>query len=183
MGTFHLLQAALERAEKDLEMGRSLSERGVLSRLGGGHDPFLSSALPSPERLEERVERCRRLCRRYAARIARAIAGIRDQYLKEYALYHYLYGLTHEEIAERSYFCVRTVYRHGRQAKKELERELLKLMPRVKKTDPARFTVKGTLPRKKKEYLIRPGSFGAVKRRAASIKSACFYQVSPASAG
>ncbi len=147
---FRLLQHAAEREEKALALLSSGAYASFLKRFEKSEDPILSSVLVSREKMEKSFRKKQRLCERYAVRLTRAISLIEVPELREYALCHFLYGLTHEEIAEQSFYCVRTVYRYGKKAKKELEAALLSVQPKRKRISDSRFLVKGRLPRRKK---------------------------------
>lgn len=163
---FRLLQHAAEKEERNLALLSSGAYSSFLNRFSGTTDPILESVVVTRERMQKSFEKKQRLCERYAVRLTRAISMIEIPYLREYALCHFLYGLTHEEIAEQSFFCVRTVYRHGKKAKKELEKALLSIQPKRIRTVGARFTVKGKLPRKEKTHdsISRSVAFSAARR-------------------
>jgi hypothetical protein len=152
MNRFRLLQHAADREEKVLQLLSGETYQGFLRRFGNTRDPHLAGMVHSYEESKKRQARLKRLSERYAARLARAIDRIPQMDLREYARLHYLYGLTHEEISEQSFFSVRTVYRHGQKAKKELQKALLAVSPRHKRIAPAQFRITGTL--KKKDYRI-----------------------------
>ena len=145
---FYQLCRAVEKDESSIKLLSSAPYQTFLSHFRESRDPVLSAAVRSRASIASSCARKRRLCEKYAARIARAIADIPSPEAREYALCHYLYGMTHEAIAEHSFFSVRTVYRHARRAKKELNRALLAHHPRLRRTAPARFRVTGALPRK-----------------------------------
>ncbi len=148
LGRFRLLQYALEKDERSLKWIRGDSYRAFLRRFGRSQDAVLSSVVITEETLVRRIQKRQRLCERYASRLVRAIARIPAPELREYALLHYLYGLTHEDIADQSFFSVRTVYRHGNKAKTALKEALLKVGPRCRPISPGKFYVKGILPRR-----------------------------------
>ncbi len=152
MNRFRLLQHAADREEKVLQLLSGETYQGFLRRFGQTQDPHLAGMVHTHEESKKRQARLKRLSERYAARIARAIDRIPHLELREYARLHYLYGLTHEEISEQSFFSVRTVYRHGQKAKKELKQALLSVSPRHKRIPPAKFRVQGAL--KKRDYRI-----------------------------
>lgn len=147
---FRLLQHGVEQDEKMLKLLRGKAYQNFATRFGKTENPVLRALILTEERVEARRRKRQKLCERYGERIARAAALIESSPLREYALYHYLYGLTHEEIAEQSFYCVRTVYRHGKEARRELEKALLSLMPKPKRTKDARYKIRGKLPGKKK---------------------------------
>ena len=144
---FRLLQHATEKQERNIALLSGGAYRSFLHRFEGSKSPVLQSVLVSEEEMKRSLAKKQRLCERYAVRLTRAIAAIPIQELREYALCYFLYGLTHEEIAEQSYFSVRTVYRYGKKAKRELEKAMRRVKPRLTKIPPCRFRVKGTLPR------------------------------------
>ncbi len=150
MTRFRLLQRSVEQDEKLLHLLRGKAYQSFAARFGKTENPVLRSLVLTDQKVEARRKKRQRLCERYGIRIARAISLMESPALQEYALYHYLYGLTHEEIAEQSFFCVRTVYRHGKKARKELEKKLLSVMPRAKRQGQGKFSVKGRLPKRKK---------------------------------
>ncbi len=174
---FHLLQAAAERDEKNLELMEGDNYRSFLNRFGKTEDPLLKRLIMTKENLKKSIARHQRLSERYAKRLARALSEMKNPYYRDYALCHYLYGFTQEEIAAQNFFCVRTVARHARGARKELEECLLRVMPKVKKIEPKRFTVKGKLPRKKEGICAFSKSIArsSARRKAASIRSSSFY--------
>ena len=146
---FRLLQHGAEKDERSLALLSSGAYHDFLHRFEKTSDPILSSVMISEEKLRKSLEKKQRLCERYAARLARAAARIKVRELREYALYHFLYGLTHEEIAHQSFFCVRTVYRYAKRARKELESAMLSVQPRLVRTAPHRYRVPGgVVPRK-----------------------------------
>ena len=149
---FRLVQRETEQEEKRLNLLKGKAYQRFSKCFSQTENPLLSALVLSAQKVEKRWKHKQRLCERYGERIARAIDLIESPVLREYALCRYLYGLTHEEIAEQSFYCVRTVYRHGKAAKKELEKALLSLMPHVKRTKAGRFHVlRGRLPRVKKK--------------------------------
>ena len=148
LARFRLLQHAAEKDERTLALLKSPAYRSFIHRFKNSEDPVLSCTVLTEKALTARLEKRQRLCERYASRIARVIAGIQTPELKEYALYHFLYGLTHEEIAERSYFSVRTVYRHAKKAREDLRIELLRVSPKIKKIPSCKFSVQGKLKRR-----------------------------------
>ena len=127
----------------------------------------------SEEKLQKSLAKKQRLCERYAARLARAAARIQVRELREYALYHFLYGLTHEEIAHQSFFCVRTVYRYAKRARRELESAMLDVKPRLVRTGSHRYRVPGGIPRKRVDLEDRitrsVASCTALRRRDVSL--------------
>lgn len=148
IGRYRLLQRALERDERMLELMGRTEYSAFLRRFQAVESPVLAPLLTTQSGVRERIERRQRLCLRYAERIARAVARIPSPVLQQYAMCRYLYGMTHEDIAEQSFFCVRTVYRHATQARRELNRALLAVMPKVRRTKAARFHTKRPLPRR-----------------------------------
>lgn len=164
---FRLLQHAAEKEERNLALLSSGAYSSFLNRFGNCRDPILEAVVVTREKMQNSFEKKQRLCERYAVRLTRAISLIEVPELREYALCHFLYGLTHEEIAEQSFFCVRTVYRHGKKAKKELEKTLLSVQPKRIRLKHARFFVKGSLPRKEKpmDPVSRSVAFCAARRK------------------
>ncbi len=145
---FRLLQHSAEKDERSLALYSSGAYHAFLRRFEGAKDPLLSSVLLSEQKLRHDFAKKQRLCEKYAVRLTRAISLIRSPQLREIALCRYLYGLTHEEIAEQSFFCVRTVYRYSKKAKEELRKAMLLVQPKRIRIKDARFQVKGKLPRK-----------------------------------
>ncbi len=145
---FRLLQHSAEKDERSLNLYSSGAYRSFLRRFEGAKDPLLSSVLISEKKLRQDFEKKQRLCERYAIRLTRAISLIESPQLREIALCRYLYGLTHEEIAEQSFFCVRTVYRHSKKAKEELRKAMLRVQPKRIRIQRARYRVREKLPRK-----------------------------------
>ena len=92
-----------------------------------------------PENLNERIARAWRLYRKYLVRLARACDMLRDPALRSFAVNRYLYGLTHEEIAQRGHYAIRTVYRQSREVKKQLRGFLLLMMPNARRTPPQTY--------------------------------------------
>ncbi len=148
IGRFRLLQHSAEKAQRRLELYSTGAYQGFLRRFEGCRHPELSSVLFTTESLRRDFERKQRLCERYALRLTRAISLMEAGELRDYALYHYLYGLTHEQIAEQSFFCVRTVYRYGRHARLALTKALLEVMPKAIRTEPRKYRIRGRLKRK-----------------------------------
>lgn len=145
---FRLLQHSAEKDERSLALYSSGAYHAFLRRFEGAKDPLLSSVLISEQKLRQDFEKKQRLCERYAVRLTRAISQIESSQLREIALCRYLYGLTHEEIAEQSFFCVRTVYRYSKKAKEELRKAMLSVQPKQVRINDRRYHIKGRLPRK-----------------------------------
>lgn len=148
VGRFRLLQHSAEKAQRRLELFSSGAYQGFLHRFEGSCHPSLSSVVFSTEKLQKELAKKQRMCERYAIRLTRAISLMEPGELRDYALQHYLYGLTHEQIADQSFFCVRTVYRYARHARLALIEALKKVGPKPIRTDPHRYRVQGKLPRK-----------------------------------
>lgn len=163
IGRYRLLQRALERDERMLELMGRTEYGAFLQRFRAEDSPVLAPLLTTQKGVRERIRRRQRLCLRYAERIARAAARISSPVMQQYALYRYLYGMTHEDIADQSFFCVRTVYRHATRARRELNLALLQVMPKVKRTKGARYTSKKPLPRK--SYALSPVEKSAARCR------------------
>ena len=164
---FRLLQHSAEKDERSLKLMSSGAYRAFLHRFENVQDPIFSSVLISEKALRKSLEKKQRLCERYALRLTRAISLLPPGELKEYALNHFLYGLTHEEIAEQSFYSVRTVYRYAKKAKEELRLAMLSIQPKLVRTEPGRYRVKGKLPRKedKMDSQARLAAFAAALRR------------------
>ncbi|MBR5294971.1 MAG: hypothetical protein IKU24_00095 [Clostridia bacterium] len=145
---YRLLQYSAEKDERCLALYSSGAYHSFLHRFENAKDPILSSVMISEQKLRRNYEKKQRLCERHAIRLTRAISLIENKELREYALCRFLYGLTHEEIAEQSFFCVRTVYRYGKKAKEELRKAMLRVQPKRIRIQGAYFRVKGTLPRR-----------------------------------
>lgn len=92
-----------------------------------------------PSDMDRRLHRAWRLYRKYLIRLARACDLVRGLSVRDLAIKHYLYGLTHEEIAERGHYGVRTVYRQSREARRQIREYLLLMMPCVKRIPPQKF--------------------------------------------
>ena len=148
IGRFRLLQHSAEKAQRRLELYSTGAYQGFLRRFEGCQHPELSSVLFTTESLRRDYERKQRLCERYALRLTRAISMMEAGELRDYALYHYLYGLTHEQIAEQSFFCVRTIYRYARHARLALAKALLQVMPKALRTEPRKYRIRGRLKRR-----------------------------------
>ncbi len=148
LGRFRLLQHALERDERSIGLMESAAYASFSMRFGNAKDPRLRGYAREAERIKERLARRRRLCERYAARLALAVSKIPSGELQEYARYHYLYGLTHEEFSEVSFYSVRTVYRIARKAKAAMTEKLLEVSPKICRIKPAKFRIKGSLRQK-----------------------------------
>lgn len=164
---FQLLQHSAEKDERSLKLMSSGAYQAFLHRFGNAQDPMISSLLISEVALRKKYEKKQRLCERYALRLTRAISQIPSGELREYALNHFLYGLTHEEIAEQSFYSVRTVYRHAKKAKEALRCALLSVQPKLRRTQPGRYRVKGKLPRREKrmDATTKSAVFSANLRR------------------
>ena len=161
---FRLLQRAVEKDERMLSlMGRS-EYTAFLRRFGGAESTVLSPHLLTREGVAARIRRRQRLCLRYAERITRAAERLPSPVLQQYALCRYLYGMTHEDIADESYFSVRTVYRQARMARKEMAAALLRVMPRPCRGDKGkRYHPAGRLPRR--SYAVTKAEKGAARCR------------------
>jgi len=149
---YRLLQHSVEKDQRSVGLLQGEAYRSFCHHFEHTKDPYLSVSILTKRNLEERVRRRRRLCERYAARIARAAERIADPELREYARFRYLYGLTHEQIADCSFYSVRTVYRHAGKAREAMKKSLLEISPKWKRIPPARFSVCGTL--RQKDYRI-----------------------------
>ncbi|MBR2616200.1 MAG: hypothetical protein IKC69_05940 [Clostridia bacterium] len=147
---YRLLQHALDLDLRQKKLLETAEYQSWIARFANSDHPELRHHRQKEEERQKKTERRRRLCERYALRISRAIERIRKYELREYARFHFLYGLTHEEIADASFFSLRTVYRHGNMAKKEFARCLLEVSPKLRRIPSARFRVKGKL--RKKSY-------------------------------
>lgn len=169
---FRLLQHSAEKDERSLNLLSSGAYKAFLHRFERAQDPVISSVLISEKDLRKRLDKKQRLCERYALRLTRAINLITPGELKEYALNHFLYGLTHEEIAEQSFYSVRTVYRYAKKAKEELRKAMLKVQPRLIRTEPRKYKVKGKIPRKEKkiDYQTRCVAFASTLKRRSFYK-------------
>lgn len=156
---------------------RGRSYQSFAKRFGNTENPVLRSLVLTEEKVEARRRKRQKLCERYGERIARAAALIESSPLREYALYHYLYGLTHEEIAEQSFFCVRTVYRHGKEARKALEKALLSIMPKAKRIKNAKYKLQGILPRKKeaRDKVSQSVAFSTARRKSLPYRPVPMY--------
>jgi hypothetical protein len=152
LARFRLLRHALEKDERALLMISGAPYRDFERLFSSSRDPALARMVLTEPKLRERIEKRRRLCERYAARLARGVEKIGVEELREYARLHYLYGLTHEMIAEQSFFSVRTVYRHGKKAKEAMEKALLEVSPKIRRIPSGRFGVKG--PLRMKDYRV-----------------------------
>ncbi len=177
MTRFRLLQHEVEKDERMLLLLRGDTYQAFVSRFGKTENPVLRSLILTEERVEARRRRRQKLCERYGERIARAVALLESPPLREYALYHYLYGLTHEEIAEQSFFCVRTVYRHGKEARRELERALLSLMPKARRIKAGRYRFEGKLPRKRNavDKICQSVAFSTARRKSLPYRPVPLY--------
>ena len=175
---FRLLLHAAEKDEKTLKLVKGNAYRTFFRRFGDSRDPALSRFLLTEKELRRKAKARRRLAERYARRIALACERMESVELREYAVCHYLYGMTYEEIAERSGICARTVYRHSIKARKALAEALLSVMPRSRRIPSARFRVKGRISLRKYAWdqISRSVAFlRSRKRFAASISSGSFY--------
>ena len=148
LARYRLLQHALERDEQSLRLMEKSAYRSFSERFAAASSPTLRALAASKESLRARAAHRRRLCERYALRLARAVALIPAGELREYARYRFLYGLTHEEVAEVSFYSVRTVYRFAKNARLEMEKAMRAVSPKARRTPPARYLVRGTLRRK-----------------------------------
>lgn len=148
MGRFRLLQHAVERDERNLGLMESETYCSFASRFAHAKNPYLRRCAREAESIKERLARRKRLCERYATRLALAVSIIEPGELQEYARYHYLYGLTHEEFSEVSFYSVRTVYRIARRAKAAMTEKMLEVSPKIRRIPPIKFYVKGNLRQK-----------------------------------
>lgn len=172
VGRFRLLQHSAEKAQRRLELYSTGAYQGFLRRFEGSSHPELSSVLFTTESLKRDLMKKQRLCERYAVRLTRAISLMEAGELRDYALYHYLYGLTHEQIAEQSFFCVRTIYRYARHARLALTRALHQVGPKAIRTEPHRYRICGRLKRKNTDLdrIARAvASTTALRRRNGSV--------------
>ncbi len=167
LGRYRLIQHSIEKDERSLVLLTGKSYQAFLRCFFETDNPILKKALKSEGTLREALARKRRLAERYATRITRAISHIPTQELREYALYHYLYGLTNEEIAEQSFFCVRTVYRYARKAREQLRLALRAVGPKAVRCAPCRYYPVGQIPRKKTDpdRITRSVAFCTALRR------------------
>lgn len=149
---YRLLRISLDKKDRMRSMLNRKDYRSFLDRFGGGVAPALNNLLITDKELEESIARRTKLAGRYAARLAKAAENIASPPLREYAVLRFVYGLTHEEIADLSFYSVRTVYRHSHQAKKALEAELRKIKPKAKKAKGKYRLTRGVL--KKRNYKI-----------------------------
>lgn len=107
--------------EEDAENGsRCLSARWMIG-------------LMDYDELEREYTRKKRILRQATERLQRAISEIPDDKIANYLVCRYLYRMTNEKIADHFNYCPRQIYRIASKAKKQLHRELLKEMPRVKR--------------------------------------------------
>jgi len=91
------------------------------------------------ENLGEKRARLLRLYGKYLKKLARACEMIPQAHVKEYAVRHYLYGLTNEAIAEQTHYAARTVYRHALIARREMKKNLLLFSPKCRRVQEKRF--------------------------------------------
>ncbi len=92
-----------------------------------------------PKDPDRRLRRAWRLYRKYLIRLSRACDLIALPNVRFFAIQRYLYGLTHEEIALRGHYAVRTVYRQSREARRQMTAFLLKMMPSVRRIPRQRY--------------------------------------------
>ena len=176
LARFHLIQHAINKDEKMLELFSGPGFGSFLRRFAESQNPTLKKFLISPEALKKRIAKRKRLAEKYAIRLARACNLMENPELREYAVYHFLSGLTHEDLAERSHFCVRTVYRQGKKARKELEKCLLLVMPKRKRITGKKFTCSKAFSLRRYALDAMQRSIAAVsaRRRGAPITSSAF---------
>ena len=171
---FRILLHAAEKDERTLKLLEGQAYRSFFQKFGSSRDPVLASFLFTEAELKKNAAVRRRLAERYARRIALACQRMESVELREYAVCHYLYGMTYEEIAERSGVCTRTVYRRSVKARKALEAALSSVMPRPRRMAPGRFRLKGSLSLRKYawDHISRSVAFLRARKRHAAPLSA-----------
>lgn len=165
LSRYRLLEHAVERDEKNLKMLKNSAFYKFSERYGSSRDALLRSCAEEESVLEERIRRRKRLCERYAIRLSHGIAAMEPGERKEYARYHFLFGMSNEAFAEISHYSVRTVYRFSREAKKELLRCLLAQSPKPRRISHGRFRVTNGCLRTKKSLAIESRRLAALRSK------------------
>lgn len=79
---------------------------------------------PSKEEVERRLVFHYRLYEKYLAALCAGVRRMKEKSLRDYLIWHYLYRLTNEDIAEVMHYSVRQIYRQSTQAKCALSKTL-----------------------------------------------------------
>ena len=119
-------------------VGEVEKSRGYRSFLQDAEECGALKELPErvllPPDTRQKIERLQRLCGKYMKRFGEACDRIEKNAPRQIAVYHYLYGMTFEEVAEVTHYAVRSVYRHMHEARAELEANLIAGMPKARRT-------------------------------------------------
>ncbi|MBR3837131.1 MAG: hypothetical protein IKJ74_03210 [Clostridia bacterium] len=162
---YSLIRYMLERDSRNLRILEGRVPGAFAEAFSTAGSPILQGLTRENEKLKASIERKKRLCRRYALRLSKAVAQISDLDLQWYARYRYVFGLTREELAEASFYSLRSSYRVGVAAKKEMIRAMRAVSPRPRRIPSARFSVKGTLRIKDYSVAARSSRIAAVFAR------------------
>lgn len=162
LGRYEALQESIRADERLLELVEASQSSLLLSRIreGGSFSQqgksSLSQIIFDASALRRRLAHKNRLYEKYAMRIKAAAELISSPTLRSFVICRYLYGFKADQIAEINYYSERHIYRKAQNARRELHRALLLLMPRRKEERQAhRYRiVKGREGVKK---YIRPG--------------------------
>ncbi|MBQ3074612.1 MAG: hypothetical protein IJC26_00960 [Clostridia bacterium] len=162
---YNLIRYVLERDSRNLRILEGRGNGAFFEAFSTSESPVLQGLSREKDKLRASVERKKRLCRRYALRLSKAVAEIDDCDLQWYARYRYVFGLTREELAEVSFYSLRSSYRVGVAAKKEMIRAMRVVSPHPRRISPARFFVKGPLRMKDYSVTARKSRIAAVFAR------------------
>ena len=131
------LQDSIKKDEALLSLLKSKGYRSLISRLIG-KDSFSSKERQiicqnvfDEERLKKCIKRKTALYEKATYKITTAASGFKNKALRDYVINRYVYGFTHEEVAEMCYYSERQLYRLAKSAKAELYKALLLLMPKA----------------------------------------------------
>ena len=162
---YSLIRYMLERDSRNLRILEGRAPGAFTEAFSTAGSPILQELTRENEKLKASIERKKSLCRRYAIRLSRAVAEIEDRDLQWYARYRYVFGLTREELAEVSFYSLRSSYRIGIAAKKEMIRAMRAVSPKLRRIPPMKFSVKGTLRMKDYSVTARSTRIAAVFAR------------------
>ena len=154
LARFRLLQHSIEKDERSVALLSTEAYQNFLGCFCSSDNQILKDALQSEKTLRNNLAKKRRLLERYATRLIRATSLIEVPELRDYALYHYVYGLTNEQVADQSFYSVRTVYRYAVQAKRALRAAMRKVGPKAVRIPSACFRPCRPLPRTPIEPLL-----------------------------
>ena len=138
IGRYEALEQSIKRDERLLAMLENSCGGTLLDRLNGTREGLspegirtVSRLVYGTDRLRSRLNRKIRLYEKYTVKLTLAAEKIKKKALRDYVVNHYLYGFTHEEVAEMNHYCERQIYRQAQEARRELTKALISLNPRT----------------------------------------------------